>query len=262
MGVSLNPDTFTKGGLVQDVDVEIIGGSYTLEPPEGYTQRDRVFVELELKVLDDNSEVTQYWSAGKNTDFSPSTDGLELVPTGSKASLNDNSNFSIFIQNLANCQFPKSALTDKLNCLFGTQIHVVRIPAPEREGLPGKGAEAKKSYILVPNKLIKLPGEKAKARGAAKRGTTATAAATTAAPAEPDAGQDEMDVDSEALLAVMDIMAAGKPMLIPALKAATIRKHIKTDKEIRNQIVTLVGDAAWLASQGFAVEGGAVQPQA
>ena len=57
MGVSLNPDTFVKGGLIQDVDVEIISGRYTLEPPVGYTQRDRVFAELGLKVLDDDSEV-------------------------------------------------------------------------------------------------------------------------------------------------------------------------------------------------------------
>ena len=260
MGVSLNPDTFTKGGLVQDVDVEIIGGSYTLEPPEGYTQRDRVFVELELKVLDDGSEVTQYWSAGKNTDFSPSADGMELVPTGSKGSLNDNSNFSIFIQNLCNCQFPKSALTDKLSCLFGTQVHVVRIPAPEREGLPGKGGpDQKKSYILVPNKLIKLPGEKAKAKGGAAR-KGAAAAGASAAP-DTAASASEMDVESEALLAVTDIMAEGKAMSLPLIKATVIRKHIKTPTDVRNRIVAMSADTAWLASQGFAVEDGVVQPQ-
>lgn len=260
-GVSLNPDTFTKGGLVQDVDVEIIGGSYTLEPPEGYTQRDRVFVELELKVLDDDSEVTQYWSAGKNTDFTPSDDGMTLVPTGSKGALNDNSNFSIFIQNLCNCQFPKSALTDKLDCLFGTQVHVVRIPAPEREGLPGKGGpDQKKSYILVPNKLIKLPGEKAKAKGGARKGAAAATAAQPAAAAA--AAESDMDITSEALVAVAEIMAAGVAKPLPMLKADVVRRHIKTPAALRNQIVAMAGDAEWLASQGFAVENGVVQPTA
>ncbi len=258
MGVSLKPSSFTKGGLVQDVDVEIIGGRYTLEPPEGYTQRDRIFVELDLKVLDDDSEVTQYWSAGKNTDFTPSSDGLEAVPSGSRASFNDNSNFSIFMENLVNCQFPESALTDKLSCLFGTQIHVVRIPAPEREGIGAKKEGERKSYILVPNKLIKLPGEKAKGKGAAKKGA-ASAATAAAAPA---AGESEVDVEGEALLAVAEIMAQGNPKPVPMLKADVIRKHIKTPTEVRNKIVALAGDAAWLASQGFTVEAGVVLPAA
>jgi hypothetical protein len=260
MGVSLNPDTFSKGGLIQDVDVEIIGGRYTLEPPAGYTQRDRVFAELQLKVLDDGSEVEQYWSVGKNTDFTPSTDGLELVPSGSRENLNDNSNFSIFIQNLVNVQFPKTALTDKLDCLFGTQIHVVRIPAPEREGLE-KGADAKKSYILVPNKLIKLPGEKSKARVGAKKGAAA-APTVGAPPANTESTMDAGEVETQALVDVTEIMGEGKALAIPMLKAQVIRRHMKTDTATRNKIVALVGDADWLATQGFTVTGGAVQPTA
>ena len=252
MGVSFNPDTFTKGGLIQDVDVEIIGGSCTLEPPEGYTQRDRIFVELELKVLDTDEEVTQHWSAGKNTDFSPSTDEDTMVPTGSRSALNDNSNWSLFCSNLVNCQFPKERLDGKVSSLFGTQIHVVRIPAPEREGLPGKKDTERKQYILVPNKLIKLPGEKTKAR---KKTTTAAAAA---APETEVAG----DAETEALVAVTEIMAEGKAMPIPLLKAAVIRKHMKTDTSARNEIVALAGDAAWLAAQGFVVEGTTVKPSA
>jgi hypothetical protein len=256
-GVSLNPDTFSKGGLIQDVDVEIIGGRYTLEPPEGYTQRDRVFAELELKVLDDDSEVNQYWSAGKNTDFTPNSDGLGLTPTGSRETLNDNSNFSIFIQNLVNVQFPKAALTEKLDCLFGTQVHVVRIPAPEREGL-GKDKDAKKSYILVPNKLIKLPGEKSKAKAGARK-PAGTAAAPVAA-AEP--AIEEGEIETTALVDVTEIMGEGKALPIPLLKAQVIRRHMKTDTATRNKIVALVGDADWLATQGFTVTSGAIQPMA
>jgi hypothetical protein len=262
MGVSLNPDTFSKGGLIQDVDVEIIGGRYTLEPPAGYTQRDRVFAELSLKVLDDGSEVDQYWSVGKNTDFTPSSDGLELVPSGSRETLNDNSNFSIFIQNLVNVQFPKQSLTDKLDCLFGTQIHVVRIPAPEREGLE-KGADAKKAYILVPNKLIKLPGEKSRARAGAKKGAASAAAPTAGAPpAATEPTMDAGEVETQALVDVTEIMGEGKALPIPLLKAQVIRRHMKTDTATRNKIVALVGDADWLATQGFTVTAGVVSPMA
>jgi len=259
MGASLNPDTFTKGGLIQDVDVEIIGGRYTLEPPEGYTQKDRIFAELDLKVLDTDEETTQYWSAGKNSDFTPSANSLEAVPTGSRTALNDNSNFAIFILNLVNCEFPKKLLTDSLDCLFGTQIHVVRIPAPEREGLVGgKGKDdGRKPQILVPNRLIKLPGEKAKA-GARKKGAASATSATPAA-STPVA---DLDPESEALLAVTEIMAEGKAMPIPLLKAACIRRHMKTDTAVRNQIVAKAGDADWLAAQGFTVEAGVVQPAA
>jgi hypothetical protein len=251
MGISLNPDTFTKGGLIQDVDVEIIGGSYTLEPPEGYTQRDRVFAELELKVLDTGEEATQYWSVGRNTDFSPSADGDELVPTGSRSALNDNSNFSIFMQNLANCGFPKGQLTDKLSCIFGTQIHVVRIPGPERAGLEGKKEGDRKQTILVPNKLIKLAGEKA------KRGGKKAAAAPTTKESEGESGG---DADSLALLAVTEIMSEGKALAIPMLKAAVLRKHLKTEAGLRNQIVALAGDAEWLTTQGMTITNGVVQP--
>ena len=258
MGVSLKPSTFSKGGLIQDVDVEIIGGRYTLEPPEGYTQRDRVFAELDLKVMDDGSEVVQYWSAGKNTDFTPSADGLTAVPSGSRQAFNDNSNFSIFMQNLCMVQFPKALLTDKLDCLFGTQVHVVRIPAPEREGLAVKGEDKKQSYILVPNKLIKLPGEKSKARAGAKGKPTASAAPAAAATETADDGSAE----TEALLAVAEIMGEGKALKIPLLKAAVIRKHMKTETGLRNQIVGFAGNAEWLATQGFAVDNGEVQPPA
>jgi hypothetical protein len=257
-GVSFNPDTFTKGGLIQDVDVEIIGGSCTLEPPEGYTQRDRIFVELDMKVLDTDEEVTQHWSAGKNTDFTPSADGDTMVPTGSRSALNDNSNWSLFCSNLANVQFPKEKLDGKISSLVGTQIHVVRIPAPEREGLSGAKKDGeRKQTILVPNKLIKLPGEKSRARkGAAK----ATAAAPAAASAPAAAATETGDAASEALLAVAEIMAEGKVMPIPLLKAAVIRKHMKTDMGFRNEIVALAGDAAWLATQGFTVDAAGVQP--
>lgn len=257
MGVSFNPDTFTKGGLIQDVDVEIIGGRCTLEPPEGYTQRDRIFVELDLKVLDTDEEVTQHWSAGKNTDFTPSADGDEMVTTGSRSALNDNSNWSLFTSNLVNCQFPKDRLnTGKVSALIGTQIHVVRIPAPEREGLAGaKKDEGRKQTILVPNKLIKLPGEKSKAtRGKGKPDSAASA------PSEAAAAPADMDVESEALMAVSEIVAeAGKPIPLPMLKAQVLRKHMKTPTSTRDLIVAKAVDKEWLAGQGFVIDNNAVK---
>jgi len=258
MGVSFNPKTFTKGGLLQDVDVEIVGGRCTLEPPEGYTQRDRVFVELDLKVLDTAEEETQHWSAGKNTDFTPSADGDEMVPTGSRTSLNDNSNWSIFLTNLANLEFPESRMDGKIGSLIGTQLHLIRIPAPEREGLSGSPKEGRKPTVLVPNRLVKLPGEKARGK---KKGAAAAPAAS-APDSGAASGDDGLDPETMALLSVTEIMAEGKALQIPLLKAAVIRKHLQTETAIRNKIVAFAGDAAWLATQGLTVEGNVVQPQA
>jgi hypothetical protein len=254
MAVSFNPDTFVKGGLIQDVDVEIIGGRCTLEPPEGYSQRDRVFVELELKVLDTDEEVTQYWSAGKNTDFVPSSDGDELVPTGSRGALNDNSNWSIFCQNLANCQFPKDRLeTGKLSALVGTQLHVVRIPAPERAGLAGpKGEGDRKQTILVPNKLIRLPGEK-KARG---RG----AKPAKDAGAEPE--EQEGSVTDDQIFDAVSEIAASSSQATPLglLKAALLKRFLSLPASERNRVIARGSDPAWLKEHGLEVKGGALEP--
>jgi hypothetical protein len=275
MGVSMNPETFVKGGLVQDVDVEVLEAVTTLDPPEHYTFHDRVFTCLTLKNLDTGEEFSQHWATGANADFKPSNngkepcegDGNQLCAVGSATSLRDNSNWSVFLSNLVSCGYPKEKLEDGvMTTLKGLQVHLVRVPGPERTGLAPR--EPKKPGmrdpgILVPNKLIKLPWEKAATKGrAATKAATAAPSPSAQAPA-PVASADAPASDATeaaALEVAMDKLGNGVgPIPIAQLKTEALRRHMKAPVATRNGIVQLVGDKAWLEAQGFTVTGEQVQ---
>lgn len=254
--ISLNPKTFTKGGLFSDVDVEILDFYFTLESPEGYTVADRVFAKADMKILSDGALVDNFYSAGKSADFVPSKDGpgegtgYALEETGSRTALNDNTNISIFMAELVKCGFPPERLdSGRLDVLKGLVCHVVRIPT-KREGLERDKKEgARPDTVLVPNKIIKLPG------GAAKKGPAAAkkgGASTPAAEAAADAGGAEGAGD-DVKAVVLKLLAEDGVTNVKKLKASLLRAFMK-DADRAAKIAAGMSEET-LLDLGYMIEG-------
>lgn len=193
IGVSINPETFVQGGLIDDVDAILSSVRFTKFNYEG--KSDEV---LALKVnftTPDGEAHEQYYSAGDLKRFQPSDDGARAIPVGGASALVVSSNASQFLISIVNAGFPKNKLSDDVSVFDGTGVHLRRIAQAERKGLskPKDGEERQKT-ILVVEKILFQPGEKptfvvgsgtgiSKGAPAANKSVGAPAAVASSAPA-------------------------------------------------------------------------------
>lgn len=156
--VSINPDTFVQGGLIDDVDAILNSVRFCEFDYEG--KSDKV---LALKVdftTPDGEAHCQYYSAGDLKRFQPTDDGKHIVPVAGATSLVLSSNASQFFTSLSNAGFPKNKLGTDVSVLDGLGVHLRRIAQAERKGLVKKEGDDRQKTILVVDKVLFLPGEK------------------------------------------------------------------------------------------------------
>jgi hypothetical protein len=209
-----------------------------------------------MEPVDGGDEIDQLYSAGALNRFAPSEDnetpltevGNEgryvVAAEGSTATaLSRSSNFIFFIQELANAGFPEDRMGDDITCLEGTVMHIIRKPAPKREGFAGSTPVvegAREKTILVPNKVLGFPWD-AKKGGKAK---AATAAAGTKA-----AGT---DVNTLTVGIIKDALAKSGGSVTPnEVKKAAFPALIKNkgiDTKDRNTILAQLTDSDWLTN--------------
>src|SRR3989304_2754177 len=135
MGISLHPDDFVTGGLIDDLDAAWKNVKFEMFAygKQGGVQAPCLGVDL---VESDGDITRQYWSAGNATDWKPSDDGLTLVPIGTAQNLRQSTNLFILIKSLLDAGFPAAKLKDGSATAFeGLRAHMVRQKAPERTGL-------------------------------------------------------------------------------------------------------------------------------
>lgn len=225
MPISLNPETFSSGGLLNDADVEIVSSRFTVYDYNGViTQPEQMSVSLrlDLKVIDTGEEHTEYFSFGRNPDWVISDDGCSVDPVAGKRP-NNNSVFSFFIQSLLEAGFDK-ALLDKgdISVLEGLKAHVVRKAAPESwKSLPGMKRDDKqreKTYLAI-ERILSKPA------GAAPSKTGSKNAA--------DSKTWPQDLMDDVLSVMADVLPAdGKAMKIKIAQVSVLRKKdISQDKK-------------------------------
>jgi len=192
--MSFNPDTFTSGGLIDDMDVDItdvlcVDWDYNGNAPLGPA--------LAIEFTDPNGAThTQYYSAGKAEDWKASEDGEHFEPVSGKTGLNMTTNLGMFINSLVTAGFPKEWLTDSLKVLIGTKCHVLQ-QVTERKGLIRTGPNATRpTSVLLVSKIIQLPGGE----------EVETAEAHTVAPVKTAHGANGKDLSKQPL---------GKPVSAP-----------------------------------------------
>jgi hypothetical protein len=212
IGVSINPDTFVQGGLIDDVDAILTAVRFAKFDYEG--KSDAV---LALKVnftTPDGEPHEQYYSAGDLKRFQPSDDGLRAIPVAGAASLVVSSNASQFLISIVNAGFPKNKLGDDVSVFDGTGVHLRRVAQAERKGLskPKEGDDRQKT-ILVVEKILFQPGTKPTftigsgttvAKGAPAAGKSVGApAAAASAPAAPAGG----DIDEKTAGYIIQVLS-------------------------------------------------------
>ncbi|RPI88725.1 MAG: hypothetical protein EHM41_00180 [Chloroflexi bacterium] len=172
--ISLNPDDFVAGGLIDDI-IAKLQHSFVMYDYEGKADAPAPCLKLEMVDNESGEEYpVQYLSAGSAQNWVPSDDAKTLVPVGSKTAMTKNSNLAIYLTEMINAGFPKNQLTTSIACLDGVVAHMIRKELPKRGNVSqtqtGKDGKEYAKSILVPDRIVKLPGEKA---GAVKGKKTA-----------------------------------------------------------------------------------------
>lgn len=289
--IRLGLDDFVQGGLVSDVPVEILQIQFRGWDYNGSVQKDILTVWMQLGLLDDNLKrttdepVENFWSAGGELEeVVLSDDGYQvgiLNSTGAKSAMTKGSNFEIFLQSLSKPinggpAMPKNWLRDNqssLKCLLGAKFHMLRTPAPKREGIDTSGRKRKdfEPTIATAIKVYWAPwSPKTQGGKVTRTAASAPAPAPVNGPPAPDtttqatttqstaADSGSSAVDEISIQAKQTVQNALKetPIFekIDDLKIACFRLHHKTKADTRNAIVKLIADPNWLKGQGFNVQ--------
>lgn len=235
----------------------------------------------------------QFYSMGSNADksFAPDPDtgkGLVAVPGGPGTTLNNQTNWAIFLKSLYDSGLPQGIFTNDLSVLDGVHVHLANIPEPvERasfQSKTGEAAEERKPGVIAVVTEIKdggapwdggggipeagAPAPKAKAVAAkpAVRAAVKPKAAPVAAPAEEEA-VDEEAVQDAALNAVTDLIEKSPDGITKLMLRTGTFKHVTASLSgdmAQAVIDTYFGnDAALntiLGQLGYVVKGATVVP--
>ena len=293
--MSMELDAFVQGGLLQDVDVEIVEIQFCAWDygQSGIVSEDVLAVKCILQKLGEDGKpltdsegkpenpVEQYWSAGgKYADVLISDDLYFCYPTENKSALTKGSNWYVFLSSLYKRGMPPGWMASgSLAVLKGLRFHLVREAAPKREGITGGRRTDRDPTIPVCGSILPpmLWGGTAAAStrsrashtSRAANGAPATATATQPSQAGPqavpqtppvgDAGLDEIAV--RFLREVLTTAPNQTMENTTAVKVAVFRALIK-DKTVsadtRNAIGKLCEDTAWLESHGAMLLDGTV----
>lgn len=153
--VSLNPESFGQGGLIDDIDVEITDA---LAVTWDYNGNAPMGPALAVEFTDVNGgQHIQYFSAGKAEDWQAHESGEGFMPVSGKTGFNNNSNIAMFLDSLVTAGFPKEHMTGNVKVFIGTKCHVIQ-KVTERKGLIRTGKNADRpSSVLIVSKIHQLP---------------------------------------------------------------------------------------------------------
>jgi len=189
-GASLNPEDFSRGGILNDEDIEVMEARFftgedaaeiTEDLAKGKDYEEGLFLGALLKVLNGDlkgEELWQWWSSGKLIYFVPSKDGSRAVPAPGSTSekLSDGSNAYTLFASMVNAGYPRDKFTDDVTALMeGMLAHVIRVDQQKRSGLDSSEGGRLRTVLTVESihedSPVGVPGKKrrGKATGKAKK---------------------------------------------------------------------------------------------
>lgn len=173
-GLSTRPSDAIEPGIVPvDCNMEVKDAEFTIWDYQGKGQQ-TVAAKLTL-VDDEGAEYEQYYSVGPPDKFVPSGDGKMVLPaTDTVKGISTTCNYMDFQNGLISAGFPENKLGTDISVIVGLYAHWIGKPQRERKGIPGGTMP-----LPVPDKVLRLPGEKG--------GKTAAAPKTAAPAAEASA---------------------------------------------------------------------------
>ncbi len=247
---SLKPDTYSAGGLVDDIDVSFTKLRFVEWDYQGTIPNPALALCLEME--DDEGEGhIQYFSAGDIKNWKPSDDGKRLVRSGTASTLNDNTNMSQLITSMINAGFPENKLEEDVSIFEDMYCHVLRKAQPKRAGLVQQAEGERERTVLLVTEIHKMPWEK---KGKSKAKTKAKAK-----PAEDKADEGGGDdLSTKASDTVLEILLGqgGGPITKVELSKAVFKKLGKDSD--RNKIVQMVHTEDFLTTGEWSYDGAAI----
>lgn len=262
-GASFNTKDFAAGGLLDDVDV--LWENVQCEMYDYGGKSDAAPCVGADLIAEDADPVRQYWSVGSADNWEPSEGGSYMVPVGKDSAFRKGSNIFLMLKSLEEAGFPMERLNDgDITILNGLRAHMVRKPAPKREGFGqsmrrGEDGKEREAKVLLVERIISLPwDEEAPAETKKPKGKAAPKASGKAAPkasTKPDTDSTTSDdaggsVEQEAkdLLTQLVIDGGGnvakKDIPSAAFKILGSNPH-------RNSILALLFKDAFITGNGF-----------
>lgn len=176
--IGLGPDNWTEGGMVDDVDVDIVEAKFCLFDYQGQ-QPEGPALMLGCKIVGGEDKViAQYWSAGKVENFVPTGDGMGLKAVGKQSGLNKGCNLVILLESMLKKGFPKEKIDDIAKVIVGSRLHLNKIA--QKAIKDQTSGEERARSVLVVTAVHKWGWE---AKGTAKTPATKAAAPAKAKPA-------------------------------------------------------------------------------
>lgn len=251
---SLNPEDWTQGGLLDDIDVTFKEVRWVEWDYNGTIDTPVLALLASLEYEDQGKVATQeqYYSAGDLSKFQPSADGRQAISVGGAKGLNSNTNAGMLIKSFIDAGFPQDKLgTGDVGAFDGTVAHINRVAQPKRGGrVADKNSAGFDLTVAVITKIHKMPWETTAGKTAAKPvATRPTTKAPLAAPPadEPEGEAGEMDVAAaEILLAVLE---AKKGTVAKSGIAPGSFKALSGNTN-RAAILALITNADWLMANG------------
>lgn len=260
---SLNPEDFTSGGLLDDVDVTFSSVRFCEWDYNGNIDHPvlALLVVMDYQDADGKAAQTdQYYSAGETSRFVPSEDGSHAVAVAGAKGLAGGTNAAILIKSVIDQGFPVDKFGDgDVSSMEGLVAHINRIAQPKRGGqITGKTSSGYEATVAVVTKIHKMPWESTgTGKGAPARPTSATQrlGASTARPAARPA---PASIPSEAPAGDVGEEAAGVLIEILSEKQGTVAKRMLppasfkklAGNDNRSAILQCFGDDNWLMKNG------------
>lgn len=252
---------FVQGGLIENVDVEIRNARYDFYDYNGKAPKEVLAFKCDLHEIMKDGSVSDVpasdavWSMGNPDGMMPIEDGRFIGAQHEGASLKKGSNFFVFFETLERLGF--SDVDGDAHAFNGLQMHVVRIPAPKRDGLDMHVEGEREKKIMVASAIIRNPNDK-RSRGAASRKPAASTASTASskpaasAPAAAPAAEGSDDLFNKIVELATKLNTEGKIKEGPvsAFRAALIRAATTDKWEVadRNTMSGMLKDADELSS--------------
>jgi hypothetical protein len=263
---SLNPEDFTQGGLLDDIDVVFKQCRFVSWDYNGSIDTPVLALMVEFEYNDNGKQASseQYYSAGDMSRFVPSEDGCRASAVAGAKSLNNNTNAAMLIKSVVEQGFPADRFGDgDISVMDGLHAHINRVPQPSRGGnISEKNNAGYDKTVAIVTKIHKMPWEQAsgsKAQGKASPVATATRPNPTTAAMAPgrsaatkppsDANPEPDDFTEEAAGIMIAVLDAKNGEVKKSQLAAAAFKPLSGNPN-RSGILALITSDDWLAEQG------------
>jgi len=264
---SLNPEDFSQGGLLDDMDVLFTECRFVEWDYDGAADKPALCLLVTMQYEDQGKQETsaQYYSAGDLSRFIPSEDGTHAVSVAGAKGLNSNTNCAILLKSVIEQGFPADKFGDgDVSAMDGMSCHINRIPQPKRGGaIQNVNSQGYERTVAIVTKINHLPWEtkpaspaKTAAKPPARGGAPTPAARQTAAAAQPAPD----DLSDEAAGILLQVLEDKNGSIKKASIAGASFKHLAGNAN-RSGILQLLADPDFLGRDdyGWAFDGTTVE---